>query len=192
MNTTTGWIVGVIIVLLLIAGGWWLIQPGSPTSENAGFATTTTSGNNQAPIVFTNRPNDTVDTVVASLASESQAAAILSSTGVSGTLSGKGPYTVFISTDAGFNLLPKGTITNMTSAQKKRLAQYSVVGKLLNVSATDSGTVQALSGDPLNFNVQDSGLVQVNSSFVLEQYKTKNGIVYVINQPLLPPVKNNY
>ncbi len=80
----------------------------------------------------------------------------------------------------------------MTAAQKKRMVQYSVVsGRALNVNVQDSGSVKALSGDLLNFNVGSTGLVQVNSSYALAAYKATNGIVYVINQPLLPPTSGN-
>jgi uncharacterized surface protein with fasciclin (FAS1) repeats len=114
-------------------------------------------------------------------------------TGVGATLGAKGPYTVFVSTDAGFSLLPAGTVSRMTAAEKKRFVQYSIVsGRALDINAVNSGSVKTLSGDTLNFHVGSTGLVQVNSSYALGAYKTSNGIVYVLNQPLLPPQKSAY
>jgi uncharacterized surface protein with fasciclin (FAS1) repeats len=133
----------------------------------------------------------TVAQVVASLSGTSEFQGDFVSTGVSASLTGKGPYTVFIPTDAGYNLVKPGTISGMTPTQLKRFVQYHVVsGRALDVDAVQNGTIQALSKDTLNFTVQkDTGFVQVNSSFALTAYKASNGIVYVINQPLIPPSK---
>jgi uncharacterized surface protein with fasciclin (FAS1) repeats len=135
-----------------------------------------------------------VASIVAGLTGVSQYQGFFDSTGISNTLVDTGPasYTVFVSTDAGYNLLAAGTIANMTAAQKKRMVQYSIVsGKALNVNVADSGSVKTLSGDEVNFKVGTTGLVQVNSSYALAAYKGSNGIVYVINQPLIPPTSGN-
>jgi len=130
--------------------------------------------------------------LLAELTGDSTYVSFYNSTGVGATLGARGPYTVFVSTDAGYALLKPGTIANMTAAQKKRMIQYSVVsGKALNVNVQDSGSVKALSGDLLNFNVGSTGLVQVNSSYALGAYKASNGIVYILNQPLIPPTSGN-
>ena len=205
-NNTWGW-VGIIVVVVLIIGGifWWM-NAGSTGTQTGQMATTTdmtgttgttasgvdTSGTNttEAPVVVNNKNNTkSVAEIVAGLPNASTYADYLNSSGAS--ISGKGPYTIFVSTDAGYALLKPGTITNMTAAQKKRMAQYSIVARMLDVNAQDSGSVKALSGDLLNFNVGSTNLVQVNSSYALAAYKGTNGIVYVINQPLVPPTSGN-
>jgi len=192
-KNTVWWIIGIIVVIALVV---WLVgmrnQPGAQqsTGQNATTTSQTATTSNQGGgqrVGVVNRSSATVASVVASIPSASQFKALLAASGVS--LSGKGPYTVFVPVDSGFKYITPGTITSMTAAQKKRLVQYHIVsGRALNVSATDSGTIQALSKDMLNFNVQDSGAVQVNSAFVLSAYRAKNGVVYVITQPLIPPV----
>jgi uncharacterized surface protein with fasciclin (FAS1) repeats len=189
------WIWVVIAAIVIIAGVWFFgMRPASTTDTTGGDMASTTgdmaSTTTATPVVVEPaKTSSSVAAVVAGLSGASEYAGLFSSTGVGATLTGKGPYTVFVSTDAGYALLKPGTITNMTAAQKKRLIQYSIVsGRMLNISATDSGTITALSKDTLNFNVNDSGLVQVNSSFALRAIKASNGIVYIINQPLLPPV----
>jgi uncharacterized surface protein with fasciclin (FAS1) repeats len=187
------WIWVVIAAIVIIAGVWFFgMRPASTTDTTGGDMASTTgdmASTTTATPVVVEPASSSVAAVVAGLSGASEYAGLFSSTGVGATLTGKGPYTVFVSTDAGYALLKPGTITNMTAAQKKRLIQYSIVsGRMLNISATDSGTITALSKDTLNFNVNDSGLVQVNSSFALRAIKASNGIVYIINQPLLPPV----
>jgi uncharacterized surface protein with fasciclin (FAS1) repeats len=79
---------------------------------------------------------------------------LLSQTGVINSISGKGPYTVFVASDGAFSRLPPGTINNMSATQLKRTMQYHVVsGKALDVDAIESGQIQALSRDMINFQV---------------------------------------
>ncbi len=140
-------------------------------------------------VVVQPRASSNVVSVVAGLSGANTFQGLFTSTGVASTLNGKGPYTVFVPTDAGLAYAPKGSIRNMTSAQKKEFVEYHIVmGRMLLLDALDSGTIMALSGDTLNFQVQaETGLVQVNSAFALQAYKAGNGIVYTINQPLFPP-----
>jgi len=157
----------------------------STTPDTSGTVPTT-------PVAVANNSSKTVSAIVAGLSGASEYESYLGSTGVGSSIAGKGPYTVFVSSDAGYALLKPGTIVNMTAAQKKRLIQYSIVsGKELDVNVQNTGSVKALSGDELNFKVSASGLVQVNSSYALAAYKASNGIVYVVNQPLIPPTSGN-
>lgn len=196
-NNTWVWVGGVFAVVLIIGGlYWWFSAPSAvaPADDTASSASTTPVGNanGETPVVVNAQTSSkTVAAIIAGLAGSSEYASLLSSTGVGTSIAGKGPYTVFVSTDAGFSLLKPGTITNLTAAQKKRLMQYSIVSKVLNVNIQDSGSVKALSGDLLNFTVGPTNLVQVNSSYALKAYKGSNGIVYVINQPLVPPTSGN-
>jgi uncharacterized surface protein with fasciclin (FAS1) repeats len=196
--------VGGIILVVLIIGGlvWWFngsnsAQPGNVASTTE-MASTTSGGTGDAsnaepaPVTVNDNSNQSIAAIVAGLTGSSEYAGMFTSTGVGATLGARGPYTVFISTNAGYALLKPGTITNMTAAQKKRLIQYSIVsGKELDVNIQDNGSVKALSGDELNFKVGTTGLVQVNSSYALAAYKASNGIVYILNQPLVPPTSGN-
>lgn len=190
-----GWVVGLIVVLLVAAGVWWyMTMPATATPTGTATTTTATTTNTTTAgqsVIVESQGSATVAQVVASLSGTDTSSGLFASTGVSGSLTGKGPYTVFVPTDTGVSYLPKGTITGMTSAQKLRLMQYHVVkGKMLDIDAIESGGITALSGDALNFQVNsDSKLVQVNSAFALRAIRASNGIVYVINGVLLPPQK---
>ncbi len=194
-KNTWGWIIGVIVVLLIIGGVWWWATgptAGTPNDMASSTTATTTPAGTGSDVTVINKNSESIAAIVAGLSGASQYASLFNSTGVGATLGARGPYTVFISTDAGYNLLPAGTVTNMTAAQKKRMIQYSVVsGKALDIDAQDSGSIKTLSGDEVNFSVGSTGLVQVNSSYALSEYKASNGIVYVLNQPLLPPTSKN-
>jgi uncharacterized surface protein with fasciclin (FAS1) repeats len=202
-RSTLWWVVGIGLLLIVVFGLWWYLgeHPQLATPSDTANSTTTTQLPNAGstveetdgnPLTVVDRRSQTVAQVVASLADGSQYASLFGSTGIGATLVGHAPssYTVFVSTNRGYTLLAPGTIAKMTAAEKKRMIQYSVVsGRGLDVDASFSGNVQSLSGDILNFHVGSTGLVQINSSYALETYRAKNGIVYLINQPLLPPTQ---
>ena len=128
--------------------------------------------------------------VVAGISSASEFASLFSSSGVAAQVSGKGPYTIFVPSDAAFARLAKGTISNLTATQLKRLVQYHIiVGRAIDADAISSGSVDALSKDPINFSVQADKSVRINSSLILKTYQGKNGVVYLIDGVLLPPLK---
>jgi len=197
-NNTFWWVVGVIVVFLVILGAWWFAQGGAATP--GGTATTTpeaaTTGSGAGTPVATAievRTSSTVGAIVASLSNAGTFASLYASTGVAASVTGKGPYTVFVATNAAFANLTAGTISTMTATQKKRLVQYHVVaGKMLDLDAVNSGTYTALSKDTLNFQVHpQTKLAYVNSGYTITQYKASNGIVYVISAVLVPPQTPN-
>jgi len=183
--------VGIAVVVLIIGFGlWWLMGERTSVSVPSNTATSTElSGAGQVQVQTSPK---TVNAIVSEVANGTRFAQLLASTGVGASLTGKGPYTVFVATDGAFSRLVPGTISNMSAAQLKRTIQYHIVAKQLDVDAVNSGQVQALSRDTLNFNVDTvKGAVYVNSGYVLKAYKATNGIVYVINSVLLPPTSQN-
>ncbi len=199
-NTARGWMWGVIAVLVVLFGIWlWYgAHPGTamtPVGYGSPEASSTTALQSPtAPIVAENRSTSTVAGIVASLSGESRFAGYLSSTGVSSLIAGKGPYTVFVPTDASFGTLPAGTINNLDAAQLKRLVEYHIIsGKAIDVNAQVAGTVPALSKDMLNFSIlPNDKSARVNSSVVIHAYRASNGIVYVIGNVLLPPLSTTH
>ncbi len=194
-NNTLSWVVGVGAVALVVLGVWWFMQANPGTTANGNATTTpqvatTTGPSDVTPVTSEVRSSSTVNAVISSLSGVSTFASLYSSTGVSASVTGKGPYTVFVPTDAAMAALPPGTITNMTAAQKKRLVQNHIVSsKMLDLDAVSSGKHSTLSKDMLNFVVQpDTKIAYVGSGYAVRQYKASNGIVYVITAVLTPPL----
>ena len=192
------WIGGVVVVIGILLLGFWLWgNSGTQVASNVDYGTASTTGDvlegPGAPVVpVTPAPagttNSSVVSIVASLSNESRIAGLLSSTGVSSLVSGKGPYTIFVPTNAAFGLLPSGSL-NLSATQLKRLVEYHIIsGKTIDVNVQKSGMLQALSKDMLNFSVlAGDKSARINSSVALRAYKANNGIVYVISEVLLPP-----
>jgi uncharacterized surface protein with fasciclin (FAS1) repeats len=201
MNENSKWLwVGfVVIVLVVIFGLWWFSSNQPIDSSTAGLTPATSTGstagntnpNNVASIPSrTSRPADSVVAIVDSLSGASQFKALFHSTGVAATVaaSSTAKYTIFVPTDGAFSHLTPGTITNLSTADKKRLIQYHIVsGRVVDVDAQTAGTIQALSKDMLNFNYGENKIPMVNSAIIIAEYKGKNGIVYLVNNVLLLP-----
>lgn len=189
------WVSAAFLFIALIVGIW--LWNATRIEEGVAYGTPADTGSLEAPrtpfIVTQNRIATDVPSIAEGLPDATRFSALLAQSGVAAMLTGKGPYTIFVPTDRALRDLPAGMLSSLTPAQLKRLVEYHVVaGRSVDVNAVDSGTVQALSGDALNFSLQSGDQsARVNSSVVLEGYATKNGMVYLINAVLLPPVKTN-
>jgi uncharacterized surface protein with fasciclin (FAS1) repeats len=196
MNNNKGiwvWVIIIVVIILVALGLWWISANQSVNSStNMASSTSATTTQTGAGVpVSTSMKGDTVKEIVASLPNATEYQSLFSSTGVGASLSAGGKYTIFVPTDSAFTNVTKGTISKMTAAQLKRLVQYSIIAtKEVQVGTQTLGEVQALSGDPLNFS-DTNNIPMVNSAIVVSEYQGSNGIVYVINDVLIPPQASN-
>jgi uncharacterized surface protein with fasciclin (FAS1) repeats len=178
--------IALIIYLWLINAGHMQNVPayGKPV-DTAALASPHT------PLVAVeDRQATTVTSIAEALPDATRFATLLQNTGVDKLLAKGQPYTVFVPTDRAMRELPPTMLSNMTPAELTRFVEYHVVvGRAIDVNAVDSGTVQSLAKDVLNFSINPGDQsARVNSSVVIEAYKGKNGIVYLINSVLIPPL----
>ncbi|MFA7309665.1 MAG: fasciclin domain-containing protein [Candidatus Paceibacterota bacterium] len=207
MDTNKGVWTGLIVIVVIAALGLWWLSSRQPVDTSTDISTSTATGANGAAGGTgatgagtgntTGRPvtnsNSDVASIVAGLSGTSEFSALFKSTGVAATIvpQAGGKYTIFVPTNGAFSQLPAGTISKMTSAEKKRLVQYHVVsGRAIDTNAQVAGQIQALSGDALNFSYGANRIPMVNSSIVIAQYNGSNGTVYLIDNVLLPPAKS--
>lgn len=101
-------------------------------------------------------------------------------------------YTLFVPTDEAFARLPyqeQVALNIMNDEELKRFVTYHLVPqKMVAVGGQKAGVVTAISRDVLNFELRDNG-GSVGNAQVVAIYHVDNGIVYVIDQVLLPPQK---
>jgi uncharacterized surface protein with fasciclin (FAS1) repeats len=106
-------------------------------------------------------------------------------------LSNAGPFTVFAPVNAAFDALPKGTVENLlkkeNQADLRNILEYHVyVGVLKPDYLQDGQTLGMVSGH--NVNVAKSGEeIKINGATVKGTVEGTNGIIYIIDQVLLPP-----
>ena len=199
------WVGGVAVVIALILGAWWWSVRNTPVVNPVAYDTSSSTNEAlqspnaptpTAPVVIVPTPTKSsskVDTsvlgVIAGIPNTSRFSRLLTNSGISAQLRGKGPYTVFVPTNQSFMLLPPGAL-NLTASELRRLVGYHIVsGKAIDVNALVAGVVEASSKDMLNISVLPSDRsARINSSVAIRAYKASNGIVYVVSEVLLPPL----
>jgi uncharacterized surface protein with fasciclin (FAS1) repeats len=58
---------------------------------------------------------------------------------------------------------------------------------MIDPEAQTAGTIHALSGDALNFSFGADRIPLVGSAIFIQKYQAGNGVVYSIDNVLLPP-----
>jgi transforming growth factor-beta-induced protein len=135
-----------------------------------------------------------VDVAVADPDNFSTLVAAVTDAALGATLSGPGPFTLFAPTNAGFDMLPAGTVAGLLADEDKTplkdILLYHVVNKLITAKEILDGditTAETVEGSILTFSVTD-GTVMVNGTPVLSTAVASNGIAHVIGEVLIPPV----
>jgi uncharacterized surface protein with fasciclin (FAS1) repeats len=110
--------------------------------------------------------------------------------GLSDTLKGAGPFTVFAPTDDAFNALPKGVLNSLLKPQNKdlltKVLSYHVVGSAVKAGDVVTGDVASVEGTALKL-VSNAGVVTVNDAAVLTgDVVASNGVVHIIDHVLVP------
>ena len=115
-------------------------------------------------------------------------AAGLKAAGLTNTLAGKGPFTVFAPTDAAFKKFPAGAVDALLkdSAKLKAVLNYHVIPGHVTVRDMKSGDVMTQQGSTMTTVVSGSE-VQVNGAHVkrTDVFAT-NGIIHEIDAVIMP------
>jgi uncharacterized surface protein with fasciclin (FAS1) repeats len=108
--------------------------------------------------------------------------------GLTETLTGKGPFTVFAPTDEAFKKLPHGALDALLkdTAKLKAVLSYHVVAGHISAKDVKSGEVMTVQGSALTAVVSSSG-VQVNGARVKQaDIAATNGVIHVIDAVIMP------
>ena len=108
-------------------------------------------------------------------------------------LSNTGPFTVFAPTDAAFAKLPAGTVDDLVKPENKdnlrEILEYHVyVGVIRENMVRNGMSLNQVNGSNVKLG-KDGEKLTVNEANVVGVVPTTNGIIYVIDQVLLPPDK---
>ncbi len=170
-------------------------------NQNAESKTETTSTSSEAPAVAGGQENvkdsdSQKDVVKVAMASKdhSTLVAALKQADLVTSLSNAGPFTVFAPTNEAFNKLPAGTVDGLMKADKKEdlqnILQYHVfMSALTPESFKDGQTLGMVNGDEVTISVKDGKTMLNNSATIIGSVPASNGMIYVIDGVLLPPVK---
>jgi uncharacterized surface protein with fasciclin (FAS1) repeats len=165
-----------------------LIACGESTTETSS-TTSTEPGPGQSAVQDEVSEPNVVQVAVGSAAHTTLVAAVKAGDLVD-ALSNAGPFTVFAPTNAAFDALPAGTVENLLKPENKdqliNILEYHVyVGVIRENMIRDGMTLNQVNGKNITLGYQD-GKITVNGVSVLGAVNASNGIVYVIDQVLLP------
>jgi len=110
------------------------------------------------------------------------------------SLSNAGPFTVFAPTNEAFKKLPAGTVEDlMKDANKDKLVdvlQYHVFVSALHPDFFKDGqTLNMVNGSDMKVSVANGKVTLNGNAHIVSSIPASNGIVYVIDEVLLPPSK---
>lgn len=140
----------------------------------------------------TGSSSDTVAALAASSDSFKTLTAALKVAGLTETLSGKGPFTVFAPTDAAFAALPQDALQELLKPENKdilvKILNYHVVPDEVTSGSLKTGEVKTAEGSALNVQVDPAKGVMVNDARVVQpDIKASNGVIHAIDKVILPP-----
>lgn len=120
--------------------------------------------------------------------------AALKQAGLVTSLANAGPFTVFAPTNAAFDKLPKGVVADlMKDANKDKLVdalQYHVfVSALQPDFLNQEQTLNMVDGNDLKITMENGKPLLNGKAHIIASVPASNGIVYVIDEVLLPQSK---
>ncbi len=117
--------------------------------------------------------------------------AAVDAAGLTDTLRGPGPFTVFAPTDDAFAALPAGTVESLLEPENvdmltSILTLHVLGAEVVAADAIAAGSAETLNGQSVTIEQVD-GEVFVNGARVLQaDVRASNGVIHVIDAVLLP------
>lgn len=132
--------------------------------------------------------------VASSNASFSTLTKAVQAAGLTETLSGEGPFTVFAPTDAAFQALERqrpGILQRLLRPENRttlvKILTYHVVPGRVVSSSLRSGRVNTVEKGAVNVQVSGSRVTVNNARVTQPDISASNGVIHVIDKVLLPP-----
>lgn len=116
---------------------------------------------------------------------------LVKAAGLTETLQGPGPFTVFAPNDAAFKALKAGTLDDLGKHPEKLrdLLTYHVVPGALAAKDVKNSTVKAVNGDPLALSKAGDFVTVENAMAVKGDVMASNGVIHIIDTVMTPPKK---
>ncbi len=132
-----------------------------------------------------------VDTAVAAGQFKTLAAA-LDAAGLTDTLKGPGPFTVFAPNDAAFAKLPSDTLQNLLKPENKAqlvaiLTYHVVPGRMVAADVVKTTSLKTVNGKSLSIATHGNDVTIGNAKVIATDVAASNGVIHVIDTVLLPP-----
>jgi uncharacterized surface protein with fasciclin (FAS1) repeats len=154
-------------------------SPSTPSKPSSEGPMTGTGSNN---VVALAAANDSFETLTAAL----------KAAGLTETLAGEGPFTVFAPTDEAFAALPQDALQELLKPENKailvKILTYHVVPGKVTSNDLKAGGVKTVEGGEVNVKTDSAMGVTVNDAKVVQpDIQASNGVIHVIDKVILPP-----
>ncbi|MCT7962040.1 fasciclin domain-containing protein [Laspinema sp. D1] len=164
------------------------IAADNMTDSNEAIAESVT----QTPASTMETSQQTIADIAAGSESFSTLTTALEAAGLTDTLSGEGPFTVFAPTDEAFAALPEGTLEQLLQPENRQLLvqvlTYHVVqGSVMSGDLSTTEVPSLFEGRSINVTVADDGVMVNSANVVQADIQASNGVIHVIDKVILPP-----
>lgn len=133
---------------------------------------------------------DIIDTAVAAGTFQTLAAAV-GAAGLTETLRGPGPFTVFAPNDAAFAKLPEGTVESLVKPENKDqltgiLTYHVVAGKVMAADVVKMTSAKTVNGQSATVAVVDGAVKLDDATVIATDIVCDNGVIHVIDSVIMP------
>ena len=136
---------------------------------------------------------DIVETAAAAGSFNTLVAAVTAA-GLTETLKGEGPFTVFAPTDEAFAKLPEGTLEMLLKPENKEklaaiLSYHVVAGKVTSDEVVKLTSAESVSGKKIDIKTSDGKVMVDGATVIKADVMAKNGVIHVIDTVMMPPAE---
>jgi uncharacterized surface protein with fasciclin (FAS1) repeats len=115
----------------------------------------------------------------------------LKAAGLTETLLGPGPFTIFAPTDKAFAQLPKDAVRDLLKPENKevlvKILTYHVVSGQVLAGDLKTGEVKSYEGGPISVKMKGQDVMVNDAKVINRDIKASNGIIHAIDKVILPP-----
>lgn len=148
-----------------------------------------------APLLAQHPARSTLPTIPAVAQNAGQFATLLAAVeaaGLTRTLLGNGPFTLFAPTDEAFALLPNNTVRDLLKPENREqlrtiLTYHVVAGRVTAAQARNVQSAKTVAGPAIRISQRNDQLRINDATVRIADIPASNGIVHVIDRVLLPP-----
>lgn len=115
--------------------------------------------------------------------------AAIDAAGLTATLKGPGPFTVFAPTNAAFEALPDGALETLLAnptVLAELLTYHVVAGKVMSTDLSDGPVATLYNGETIEVSINGSVTLNGSSTVTSADNEASNGVVHIIDEVLFP------
>ena len=131
----------------------------------------------------------TVAQTIAANPQLSTAARLIQEAGLTETLQGAGPFTVFVPTDDAFKAVPTAMVDALgkDKARLKAVLSYHVVPGTLTAADVKNGPIKTAQGGELSLYRSGTFVTADEAVVTTADVRASNGVVHLVDKVLMPP-----